>query len=110
MNITAGQIKQARALLSWSQDDIAIACGIDTPTIVNFEYGRQSPNPPTLEAIFTTLEAAGVEFVIGDAEGVTLRKAATRFRRERTKPKHSAVRTAEGEDYFDHLLSEYAAA
>jgi transcriptional regulator with XRE-family HTH domain len=110
MNITAGQMKQARALLAWSQDDIAIACGIDTPTIVNFEFGRQFPQPETLEDIRATLEAVGVEFATDEAQAVRLRKSAIRSRAERTKPKPSAPRTVEGERYFDLLLSEFAAA
>jgi transcriptional regulator with XRE-family HTH domain len=110
MNITAGQMKQARSLLAWSQDDIAIACGIDTSTIVNFEFGKQFPQPQTLEDIRATLEAAGVEFAADDAQSVRLRKGAIRSRAEWTKPKSSTPRTVEGEGYLDWLLSEFAAA
>jgi transcriptional regulator with XRE-family HTH domain len=110
MNITAGQMKQARALLAWSQDDIAIACGIDTSTIVNFEFGRQSPKPQTLDDIRATLEAAGVEFATDEAQAVRLRKSVIRFRAERAKPRPSAPPATEGELYFDFLLSEFATA
>jgi transcriptional regulator with XRE-family HTH domain len=110
MNITAGQMKQARALLAWSQDDIAIACGIDTPTIVNFEFGKQFPEPQTLEDIRAALEAVGVEFAPDEAQAVRLRKGAIRSRAEWTKPRPSAPRTVEGEGYLDWLLSEFAAA
>jgi transcriptional regulator with XRE-family HTH domain len=110
MNITAGQMKQARALLAWSQDDMAIACGIDTSTIVNFEFGKQFPEPQTLEAIRATLEAAGVEFATDEAQAMRLRKGAIRPRAEWTKPRPSAPRTVEGEGYLDWLLSEFAAA
>ena len=110
MNITAGQMKQARALLAWSQDDIAIASGIDTPTIVNFEFGKQSPQPQTLEDIRATLEAAGVEFATDEAQAVRLRKGAIRPRAEWMTPRPSAPRTVEGEGYLDWLLREFSAA
>ena len=111
MNITAGQMKQARVLLAWSQDDIAIACGIDTATIVDFEFGRQFPKAQTLEDIRATLEAAGVEFAADEAQAVRLRKSVIRFRTEqRARPRPSARGAADGELYFDFLLSEFATA
>jgi transcriptional regulator with XRE-family HTH domain len=110
MIITAGQMKQARALLAWSQDDIAIACGVDTSTIVNFEFGKQFPEPQTVENIRAALETLGVEFAADQAQAVSLRKSAGRSRAERAQPKTSAPRTVEGERYFDLLLSEFATA
>jgi transcriptional regulator with XRE-family HTH domain len=107
MEISVGQIKQARALLAWSQDDIAIACGLDTATIVNFELGKQFLKRQIFEDIRATLEAAGVEFAVEGAPAVTLRKAAKRFRPTPTK---SNVGTVEGERYFDYLLSEFSNA
>jgi transcriptional regulator with XRE-family HTH domain len=108
LTVTASQIKKARALLAWSQDDIGIACGVDTLTIVNLESGKQSAAPATLEAICATLEAAGAEFSDVDAQAVKLRKPQNRFRLERTQAKDSKVGTAAGERYFDYLLSEFA--
>src|SRR6202034_1706067 len=96
MNITIGQIKQARTLLAWSQDDVAIACGLDTATIVNFELGRQFPKRQTFVDIRATLEAAGVEFAIAGVPAVKLRKKAKRFRPTRTKPTHADVGVADG--------------
>jgi transcriptional regulator with XRE-family HTH domain len=110
VNITSSQMKQARALLAWSQDDIAIACGIDTSTVVNFEFGKQFPEPQTLEDIRATLEAVGVEFATDEGQAVRLRKSAIRSHAERAKPRTSAPRTVEGEGYLDWLLSEFAAA
>jgi transcriptional regulator with XRE-family HTH domain len=107
MEISVGQIKQARALLAWSQDDIAIACGLDTATLVNFELGKQFPKRQIFEDIRATLKAAGVEFGVEGAPAVTLRKAAKRFRPTPTK---SNVGTVEGERYFDYLLSEFSNA
>jgi transcriptional regulator with XRE-family HTH domain len=110
LSISAEQIKKARILLAWSQDDVAIACGIDTLTVVNLESGKQFPSASTLEAISATLQAAGAEFSIGDARSVKLRNPAARFRLERARARSSAVGTAAGERYFDYLLSEFAIA
>ena len=99
MNITIGQIKQARTLLAWSQDDIAIACGLDTATIVNFELGRQFLKRQTFEDIRATLEVAGVEFAIAGVPAVKLRKKAKRFRPTRTKPTHADVGVADDGDF-----------
>ena len=61
MTITAAQLKAARQLLGWSQDDVAAASGLETPTIVHFKHGKQSPSRAALTDIRVTLEAAGVE-------------------------------------------------
>jgi transcriptional regulator with XRE-family HTH domain len=74
MSITAAQLKAARQLLDWSQDDVAAASGIETPTIVHFEHGKQPPSRAALAEIRMTLEAAGVEFTNGGEPGVKLRK------------------------------------
>jgi transcriptional regulator with XRE-family HTH domain len=76
MTITAAQLIAARRILSWSQDDVAGATGLETLTIVNFERGERSPDRDALRDIQITLEAAGVEFVeIAGAAAVKLRKA-----------------------------------
>jgi transcriptional regulator with XRE-family HTH domain len=76
MTIAPAQLKAARQLLDWSQDDVAGASGLDTSTIVNFERGKNSSDRAALADIQKTLEAAGVEFVeIAGAAGVKLRKA-----------------------------------
>jgi transcriptional regulator with XRE-family HTH domain len=110
MNITAGQMKEARRLLAWSQDDLAIACSIETSTVVNFEFGKQLPGPQTLEDIRAALEAAGVEFGADETRTAKLRKSAIRSRAEPVKSKPTAPRSVEGEGYLDWLLSEFAAA
>jgi transcriptional regulator with XRE-family HTH domain len=75
MTITAGQLKAARQLLGWSQDDVASASGVSTEAVVYFEHGTRVPKPRDLADIRLTLEAAGLEFVeIAGAPGVKLRK------------------------------------
>lgn len=60
--VTARQIRAARALLDWSQDDLADACDLSIATIRKFETGQISPRDTTLQAISFALEARGIEF------------------------------------------------
>jgi transcriptional regulator with XRE-family HTH domain len=75
MTITAAQLKAARHLLGWSQDDVAAASGLETTTIFHFEHGKHSPSRAAIADIRLTLEAAGVEFTNGGGAGAKLRKA-----------------------------------
>ncbi len=61
--IAREQIRAARALLDWSQKDLARNCGaISEPTIKLIETGKVHSKPETLSAIQTTFENAGLEF------------------------------------------------
>jgi transcriptional regulator with XRE-family HTH domain len=73
MIITAAQLKEARQLLGWSQDDVANASGLRTEAIVYFDHGKRSPDLTALFDTRRTLEAAGVEFTNGGESGVKLR-------------------------------------
>jgi DNA-binding XRE family transcriptional regulator len=75
MTIKAAQLKAARQLLDWSQDDVANASGVSTEAVVYFEQGKRAPSARDLADIRVTLEAAGVEFTNGGEPGVKLRKA-----------------------------------
>ena len=78
------QVKAARALLAWSQADLAEASGISEPTIKRLEAvdGEIGGRLETAEAMRTALERAGVEFIEenGGGPGVRL-KARQRPRR-----------------------------
>jgi DNA-binding XRE family transcriptional regulator len=54
-------VRTARALLDWTQVDLATAAGIALATLKRFEKGR-SPIPVVRTAIFSVLENAGIEF------------------------------------------------
>jgi predicted transcriptional regulator len=73
--ITAMQVRGARAMLSWSQDQLTAASGVPKRTLAGFEGGETDPRASTLAAIRTALESAGVEFIAenGGGPGVRLR-------------------------------------
>lgn len=75
--ISIRQVKAARALLGWSQKDLADASGVSDPTIKRLEAGKGDlgGRQATADAIRQALEGAGVEFTNGDQPGVRLRGA-----------------------------------
>jgi transcriptional regulator with XRE-family HTH domain len=73
MEFTPGQCRAARALIGWSQDELATASKVAKATIANFELGKRSPYDRTLDDLRGALEAAGVEFTDGNQPGVRMR-------------------------------------
>jgi transcriptional regulator with XRE-family HTH domain len=55
-------VRTARALLDWTQPDLAKAAGIALATLKRFEKGYRVPTDQTLAKIFNVLKKAGVEF------------------------------------------------
>jgi DNA-binding XRE family transcriptional regulator len=55
-------VRAARALLDWTQPDLATAAEIALATLKRFEKGHRTPTPVVRAAIFTGLRKAGVEF------------------------------------------------
>jgi len=77
--ITAAQVRAARAMLKWSQQDLASASGVSPPTIKRME-AREGPIRGTTNNLWKVqraLEGAGVEFIDDDAPGVRLRGRST---------------------------------
>ena len=76
--ITTRQVKAARALIGWSQGDLAMRSGVSEPTIARLEtvVGELGGREGTAQKIRTALEAAGIEFIDenGGGPGVRLRK------------------------------------
>jgi transcriptional regulator with XRE-family HTH domain len=71
------QIRAARALLGWSQSEVAAAAGLSIPTVKRAEADdgiRVSGD--ALVAIASALQKAGVDFIVenGGGPGVRLRK------------------------------------
>ncbi|NTI01886.1 helix-turn-helix transcriptional regulator [Agrobacterium rhizogenes] len=63
MTITAGQLRAARGLLGWSQQDLSEKANVGRATIADFEAGKRTPYGRTLAEIQAALEVAGVIFV-----------------------------------------------
>ena len=78
LKVSIRQIKAARALLDWSQEQLASAADVSIPTIKRLEAndGPLGGRGQTSEKILNSLAAAGVEFIDenGSGPGVRLRK------------------------------------
>ncbi len=59
----AAHSRAARALLGWSQADLARKANLSESTVRNFEKGRSDPYGRNLQAIEGALIAAGIEFI-----------------------------------------------
>jgi transcriptional regulator with XRE-family HTH domain len=80
--VTTRQIKAARALLGWSQADLAQKSGISEPTVARLESmdGELGGRQVTAQKIRAAIEVAGVEFIDenGGGPGVRIRKVLKR--------------------------------
>jgi transcriptional regulator with XRE-family HTH domain len=72
--ITPEQSRAARALIGWTQTELAAASNLSMSTIRDFERGQRVPTVNNLAAIRRALEEAGIELLDGDEPGVKLRK------------------------------------
>lgn len=64
-SLTAKQVKAARALLAWSQSDLARAARVAVSTIADFERGQRTPVANNAQAIREALQAEGIGFMAG---------------------------------------------
>ena len=74
--MTPDQCRAARALLRWSQDDLATKATINPATLRNFESGRTTPQRASIAVLRHALEGEGVVFLEpahGLGPGVALR-------------------------------------
>lgn len=62
-DLTPTHIRAARALLAWSQQDLAKAAGVATSTVADFERGHRTPVANNAQAIRGALERAGICFM-----------------------------------------------
>lgn len=70
--MTPRQIKAARVLLEWTQEDLAKMANMSKNAIANIESGYVLPRQQSLNAIRDALEGAGIEFI--DTHGVQMKK------------------------------------
>ncbi len=79
LKVSIRQIKAARALLAWSQEELAAAARVSIPTVKRLEAddGPLGGRMETGMKIRAALENAGVEFIDenGGGLGVRLRKS-----------------------------------
>nr|WP_166474164.1 helix-turn-helix domain-containing protein [Bradyrhizobium symbiodeficiens]QIO98816.1 helix-turn-helix domain-containing protein [Bradyrhizobium symbiodeficiens] len=78
LKVSIRQVKAARALLGWSQEDLAASARISIPTIKRLEASDHflGGRADTSSKILSALSLAGVEFIHenGGGPGVRLRK------------------------------------
>ena len=75
LKVSIKQIKAARALLGWSQEDLAREASVSIPTVKRLEAGNGElgGRSETVRKLRTALEVAGVEFIAGNGKlGVQL--------------------------------------
>ena len=61
--ITPGQCRGARAVLEWSQEQLATEAGVNRMTIADFEQGKRSPLRNNLVMIRQAFELQGITFI-----------------------------------------------
>jgi transcriptional regulator with XRE-family HTH domain len=84
----AVQLRMARAAMGWGVRELAEKAGVTANTVTRIELGADAKQS-TIDALQRVLEAAGVEFINGDAPGVRLRPGAKppAIGRKKAKPK-----------------------
>ena len=74
----SAQLRAARAMLNWSQSELAEKAELSVETIKRLENmpgGLDATKVSTLNAIASAFAEAGVEFTNGDAPSVRLRRS-----------------------------------
>ncbi len=71
--ITARQIRAARALLGWSQQQLADKAIVSVNALARLERGKVDPRLSTLAAVEKALTKAGIEFISGGGKGEGVR-------------------------------------
>jgi len=61
--ITRAQIRAARALIGWTQTDLAQASGVSQVAIKNLERGSTDPRLSTFSSIQAAFDQAGIIFL-----------------------------------------------
>lgn len=91
------QIRAARALLNWSQSDLACASGLATSSVKNIESQNGSARKETLDQIFDAFDHNGIEFVPG--HGVRMKNHIVSVHDDKR------ATTALLDDIYTHVLS-----
>lgn len=86
-DLTVSQVRAARALLAWSQQDLAKAAQVAASTVADFERGHRTPMQNNADAMRRALEGAGVFFTGG---GAVLEQPASPLARSPSNPSTAA--------------------
>lgn len=70
--IYAAQVRAARALLNWSQGELAARAGVAKQTVYRIESGMIDARLSTVDALLSTLRMAGVEMGVDPAGVVSV--------------------------------------
>jgi predicted transcriptional regulator len=75
VSVTVRQLKAARALLRWSQRDLAEASGISAPAIerIEMQEGELAAHASTVQKLVDALQEAGVTFDLDQGTGPGVR-------------------------------------
>lgn len=76
--LSAQTCKAARALLDWSQSDLAERAGVGLSTVLDFEKARRALRAANRAAIERAFKAAGIVFQNGESPGVRLQPKRSR--------------------------------
>lgn len=87
---TIAQIRAARALLDWSQSDLADHAGLSQTGIARIENGTNKPNSRTIEKIHGAFDGNDIEFI--SDSGV--------------KKRTGEIRTYKGQEGFSFFLDD----
>ncbi len=87
--ITIEQIKAGRALINWSQQDLADQTGLSKTAIANVESGKHRPTEKNMHNIISSFDRNGIEFIDG---GV--------------RQKQNLIQVLEGEDCYLRFLDK----
>ena len=88
--ITARQVRAARALLDWSQQQLADKAIVSLNAVARLEKGLVDPRVSTVMAIQKALTKAGIEFLAADQKGEGVRL------KNQPRMRFAARRPAEG--------------
>ena len=69
MNISAAQCRAARALLSWSQEELSRNAQVSRAAIADFELNKRTLMRQNLISVRCALEAGGITFISENGEG-----------------------------------------
>jgi predicted transcriptional regulator len=75
MMITARQVRAARALLGWSQQELADRAIVSVNAVMRLERGKVDTRTSTLATVERALVRGGVEFISADQKGEGVRLA-----------------------------------